>query len=463
MEINPKIYDAYQLLHEGVLAFSRAEQQGIRIDLNYCEKTKIKLSARIEKLETEFYETSFYRHWSHSIGNKKPNIYSMTQLASFLYKVKKIEPIYTTKSGQGATDEEALNELGIPELNSLLKIRKLKKVRDTYLEAFIREQVDGYIHPSFNLHLVKTFRSSSDSPNFQNIPKRDKEAMRIVRGALYPRPGHLLLEADYSGLEVRIAACFHQDPVMLKYIKDPTTDMHRDMAQQLFFISEWDPDKHKILRNATKNGFVFPQFYGSYYKNCAIGLASSWCKMPRKGNWKQTDGIEIDGEPLGMNFHRNKITSMEKYIQHVKEIENHFWNVRFKKYTQWKERWWKEYQKKGYFDLKTGFRCSGVMSKNDVINYPVQGSAFHCNLWAFTRLDEYIQANDLDSRIIGQIHDSIVMDVHPEELNLICKVIKQITCKELPENWKWINVPLDVEIDVGKIDAPWIEMDTLKL
>lgn len=462
MNINPETYDAYQLLHNGTLAFSRAEQQGIRIDIDYCEETKKKLTKRIEKLENELFETSFYRHWSHSIGGKKPNIYSNTQLSSFLYKVKKLEPVYNTKSGQGATDEDALNELDVPELKIILKARKLKKVRDTYLEAFTREQVNGYIHPSFNLHLVKTFRSSSDSPNFQNIPKRDEESMRIVRGALYPRPGHLLLEADYSGLEVRIAACFHKDPTMLKYIKDPTTDMHGDMAKQLFFLDSYNPSKHKVLRNATKNGFVFPQFYGSYYKNCAIGLATGWCKMPRAGKWKATDGILIKDEPLGTHFHRNGITSMKKYINHVKEIEADFWNVRFPQYTRWKEKWWKEYQQKGYFYLKTGFCCSGVMSRNDVINYPVQGSAFHCNLWAFTKLDNYIQENKMDSKIIGQIHDSIVMDVHPDELSQICEIIKRITCKDLPKAWSWINVPLDVEIDIGGVDASWVEMNKME-
>ena len=128
--------------------------------------------------------------------------------------------------------------MGIPELDNLLRIRKLKKVRDTYLEGFLREQVNGYIHPFFNLHLVRTYRSSSDHPNFQNIPKRDKEAMNIVRRAIFPRPGHQLLELDYSGLEVRIAACYHKDKTMLRYIGDPHSDMHGDMAKQIFIIDD---------------------------------------------------------------------------------------------------------------------------------------------------------------------------------------------------------------------------------
>ena len=85
-----------------------------------------------------------------------------------------------------------------------LQIRKLEKIKGTYLEAFVREQTDGFIHPFYNLHNVRTYRSSSADPNFQNIPKRDKESMKICRRAILPRPGHMLVEADFSALEVNI-------------------------------------------------------------------------------------------------------------------------------------------------------------------------------------------------------------------------------------------------------------------
>ena len=130
--------------------------------------------------------------------------------------------------------------LEIPELNNLLQIRKLKKNRDTYLNGFLREQVNGYIHPSFNLHLVRTFRSSANSPNFQNIPIRDKESMQLTRRALFPRPGHQLLEIDYGQLEVRIAACYNQDKQLIHDIVQG--DMHGDMASQIFMINPFDRD-----------------------------------------------------------------------------------------------------------------------------------------------------------------------------------------------------------------------------
>ena len=459
IEIHPKTSQAYRLLHDGTLAFSRAEQQGIRVDLERCEQQKKDLTDEIEKRETAFYDTKFYRHWEHSAGGKI-NVHSNAQLAKYLYGTKKLEPVSTTASGQGSTDEDALSQLGVPELTELIQIRKLKKIRDTYLDAYLREAVNGVIHPSFNLHLVRTFRSSSDRPNFQNIPKRDKEAMKLCRRVLFPRPGHQLMEVDYSGLEVRIAACYHKDPTMLKYITDPTTDMHRDMAETIYMMDEFDKSlpQHKVLRAAAKNGFVFPEFYGDYYKNCAASLACGWGKLPQ-GRWRPGDGVEVmPGVALGGHLINNGIRSLNDFMEHIKKIESHFWRVRFPVYDQWKERWWKGYLKNGYIDLLTGFRCGGSMGRNDAVNYPVQGAAFHCLLWSFIRLDYWLKANDMRTRLVGQIHDAIVLDVHPDERDDVGRALRRIMCDDLRREWEWINVPMDVEADLGGVDESWADI-----
>ena len=357
-------------------------------------------------------------------------------------------------------DDESLRQMNIPELENLLKIRKLKRVRDTYLSAFAREQVNGYLHPFFNLHLVTTYRSSSDHPNFQNIPKRDEESMQICRKALYPRPGHQLLEIDYSGLEVRIAACYHKDSTMLKYITDPKSDMHTDMAKQIFMVDDFDKNipSHYVLRQAVKNGFVFPEFYGDYYKNCAVNMACGWGKLPQ-GKWSYGQGIEMPYGTLANHFIDKGIKSLDDFTNHVKKIEGDFWGRRFREYAKWKDRWYEKYKKCGYIDLLTGFRCSGIMGKNDCINYPVQGAAFHCLLWSFIELDKIIIKKGLDSRLVGQIHDSILLDVHPDELEYITEHAYNTTCFELPDVWKWIIVPLDIDAEVCPVDRPWSEKE----
>jgi DNA polymerase-1 len=463
-QFQPNLLSAYQLFQAGTLAFCRAEQAGIRIDMDYCQQETNRLSTLILELESNFYDSQFFKDWKKAFGIKKVNIYSNTQLSTYLYDVKKLSPTKKTVSGKGSSDEDALSQLNIIEVNNLLRIRKLKKLRDTYLAGFIREQINGYIHPSFNLHLVRTFRSSSDSPNFQNIPKRDKEAMKIIRKALFARPDHQLMSVDFSGLEVCIAACYHKDSTMLKYIKDPTTDMHSDMASQIFKIKKFDRNipEHKILRNATKNGFVFPQFYGDYYKNCAINLANGWGKLP-EGKWKSGDGIPMPGGiSLADHFISQGIKTFDAFVYHIQQIEDDFWQNRFPIYKRWKEKWWSAYQKKGYIDSLTGFRCSGVMGKNDCINYPVQGSAFHCLLWSFIRLDSILTKNKMDSRIIGQIHDEIILDIHPSEKEIIQTIILNVLTVELPKYWEWIIVPLNVEMEVGKINGSWDEMSPIK-
>lgn len=455
MELHPKTYEAYQLLHKGVLALARAEQQGIRVDTEYIIDQTERLTQRIEKLEATFRESAFSKEWERTVKSKV-NLNSNAQLSRFLYGVKKYEPTKFTTSGKGATDEEALRQLNIPELNDILEARKLKKVRDTYLGAFLREQVDGYIHPFFNLNLVKTFRSSSDSPNFQNIPKRDKEAMQIVRQALYARPGHFLREADFSGIEVRIAAAYHKDKTMLKYLRDPTSDMHGDLAKQLFIVEDFDKKipEHYKLRQAAKNSFIFPEFYGDYYKNCAYGLACNWGKLSQ-GDWKKGQGIPMPDGTLSDHMRANKIRNYTKFVEHVRVIEADFWGNRFAEYAAWKERWWTDYKENGYVDFLTGFRASGVMGKNDVINYPVQGAAFHCLLWSFIELDRIAKKEKWNTKLIGQIHDSIVFDVHPDEAEHVEETVHRVIGIQLPKAFTWINVPMEIEIEDYALDGNW--------
>jgi len=267
------------------------------------------------------------------------------------------------------------------------------------------------------------------------------------------------MEVDYSGLEVHIAACYHKDPVMLRYLKDKKhSDMHADIAKQVFFIEDFVKCDHNVLRQAAKNGFVFPEFYGDYYVNCATIMACTWGKLST-GKWKRGQGVTIGSDKyLSDHLIDNGIKSLDDFIQHVKAIETDFWGNRFKVYNEWREQWWKEYQRKGYIDMYTGFRCSGVMGRNNCINYPVQGSAFHCLLWSFNEIDNYAyNIEHWDSCPIGQIHDSIVMDVNPNERQHVIEKIKYITCEALPNQWSWINVPLDVEIELAPVDCSWFE------
>lgn len=370
--MNPINTEAYNLLHEGLCVLSHIEQQGIRVDTDYIVKKKLEISEEIKQLEKQIYESGFYREWSRTVKKGKINIYSGQQLSAYLYKTKGLKIHKETATGQGSTDEETLRKLGIPELDLLLRIKKLKKIKDTYLKSFEREAEDGQLHPFFNLHTVRSFRSSSDRPNFQNIPARDQESVDIVRRAIYPRKGHQLLEVDYGQLEVRIAASYCKDERLIHDILKG--DMHRDMAMEIFKIDKFDPaiEGHSTLRKATKNGFVFPQFYGDYYENCAEHLACVWGKLP-KSRWEPGMGVPVNGAFLSDHLISKGIRTYKSFVNHIHKIETDFWEKRYFAYNKWRETTWKRYQRKGYVSSKTGFVYKGLMKRNDVLNYPIQG------------------------------------------------------------------------------------------
>lgn len=490
MTTYPNSNEAYQLFHDGILALSRAEMQGFRVDVEYVKRKLEFLSGKkTQHIEQKFKESNFYKDWEKS-EKGKININSPIQLSNYLYKVKGYKASKFTNGGEnGSTDDESLKQLGIPELDMLFEKKKIKKTIDV-LEGFYKEQVNGVLHPFYNLHLVRTYRSSSDSPNFQNIPIRDEDQKAICRKAIFPRKEHQLLEVDFGQLEVRISACYNKDE-KLKY-DILHGDMHTDMAAEIFMIpnlkeklkseNKITKDGHKLLRQAAKNGFVFAEFYGDYYKNTAENLSSNWGKLPKTGKWQYGQGPVIDeiGKPfrpyylsdhlIGKGIKEfGTVTKGERgwvatgWMKHIKEIEENFWNVRYNQYKQWKIDWFEEYQKKGHFDLYTGFRCSGVMNKKEVSNYPVQGAAFHCLLWSLVQMDKFIIENNLDSRIIGQIHDSLIIDVNPKELKLISKTIHKITTIDLPKHWKWITIPLEIDADLSPVDGSWYEKAEYKL
>ena len=112
--------------------------------------------------------------------------------------------------------------------------------------------------------------------------------------------------------------------------------------------------------------------------------------------------------------------------------------------------------------MLTGFTCVGEMGKNNAINYPVQGAAFHCLLWSLITLDKFIIDNELRTRIIGQIHDSIVLDIYPPERQIIIDAITDITTRQLLNEFKWIIVPLKIDFEIGEIDGSWADMKEIE-
>lgn len=450
--------EAYRLFHEGSIALARAEIAGIRADEDYFNKTIESQNQAIIDCKLALAKTKLGSAWQKVYGNDV-KYGSGDQLRGILYQHLKLEPLNQTEKGVPAVDEPTLVQLKkkVPGIEELLKLRKMEKITGTYLKGFQSEIVNGFIHPMFNLTTVRTYRSSSNKPNFQNIPKRDKDLMRLIRSGLFARKGHQLVEVDYSGLEVSIAACYHQDPTMLTYLLKANTDMHGDVSQLCFFLTDYTKAKYGHVRNAIKNSFVFPQFYGDYYGNCAKGLCE-WLELPKGGRFDGKGWLMPNGTPIGTHLHNNGVTGFDKFLNHLQKMEEDFWQVRFKVYAKWKEAHYASYLKNGYVDSFTGFRCWGPMSKNDAINYPVQGAAFHCLLWAFVEIQKIAIAENWDSRLIGQIHDALIGDVNPQEINHVLRTINRVCTVELPKAWDWICVPLKIEAEATEVDGSWADI-----
>lgn len=436
---------AQQLLLHGARALSVAEANGIRIDEGYLAATIKSTEKDLEDRLKRLADSRIGKRWRKRFPENF-NLLSTKQLAKVLTVDLGLE-LPTTEKGNARTDESVLVEVDDPFVQDYLAYKHLSKALKTYLLGIQREVADGYLHPFFNLHTVATYRSSSDRINFQNQPKRDEEIATLVRRCFIPRPGHVLLEGDYSGLEVCISACYNRDPKLIRYIKDPNSDMHRDMASQIFMLP---PSKvTKAIRFDAKSFFVFAQFYGDWYKACAKNL------------WHRADKLVLeDGTPMKEHLRSKNLRkcgacdpqaqpSRNSFEHHLMEVEDDFWHNRFKVYDDWRRAWYKEYLRNGFIKMLTGFICRGPMARKDTINYPIQGSAFHCLLRSFAHfvLNE-IPKKKLKGLVVGQIHDSIVSDVPESEVEDYRAVMHDVMVRQLMEKWSWIIVPLAVEFDM---------------
>jgi len=350
-------------------------------------------------------------------------------------------------------DTTALEALNLDYCKDFLQLEKLNKLSGTYLEGVAREVVDGFLHVGFNLHLAKTFRSSSSEPNFQNIPIRNPEVAKLIRSAFIPRDGHVLVEIDYAALEFRIASCFWKDPAMVDYASDPKKDIHRDCAAEIFKTKPLEVSKN--ARYCAKNQFVFPELYGDFYMPCA------------KANWESIDTLELKVGDVPMRDHLRKqgitklgLCSTEErpvpntFEWHLKNVEKTFYEW-FPVLKQKRDDFWKQYLKTGQFELMTGFVIQGVNKRNFVLNAIIQGPAFHLLLWSVIQLVKTLKRRKMKSLVIGQIHDSLLVDCPRNELQDVINLAEQTMTKDTRSNFDWIITPLDIEVEASEVN--WYE------
>jgi len=453
----PATPEAYKLLHDGSLALADVERAGMRVDVDYLNRSTKKVLKKVKELEEEVKQDPLYEKWKRLYG-EKTKLGSRPQLSNLLVKEGILEEVRDKRTDNIKGDETALEKTNHSFPMKIIKIEKLKKAEATYLRGLLREACDGFIHPSCNLNIPITYRSSMEMPNSQNLPNRIKMFAKLVRSAFIPRDGHNLLELDFKGAEVCIAACYNKDPRLIEYIKDKSKDMHKDMGAEIFMCGVADVTKD--MRFHSKNNFVFAEFYGSVYENCAPTL---WESINRHDLTMEDGTLVLDHlkkqgiKKLGDCSFGEK-PKKGTFEQHLMEVEDSFWNDRFKVYSKWKEERWQDYLEKGWADYKTGFIVRGLYSRNEVINYPIQGASFHCLLWCLIKMVKFLKKHKMKTKLITQVHDSMLLDVHKKEVDAIIEYSEKLM-EQIRKHWTWIIVPLEIEYEMS--ETTWYDKKEL--
>lgn len=456
--------EAFQLLHEGQHALSQVEATGVRVDKAYMEKALDDTAAQIKDYESQIRSDPAFKHWRRRYGDKT-SFSTNSQLAAVVFDDLGFKRKIKRNESAKDTDEEGEFEgIDHPMVTSYFAAQKLRKARGTYLLDIQRNMVchgsnHHRVHPSYHLNSVASFRSSCSNPNFQNNPARNAKIAEIIRRCYIASVGCQLWEFDYAQIETRVPCAYSLDPVLMEYCEDSTKDMHRDMAVQLFKLTQAQA-KQKNIRHIAKNRYVFPTFYGGYFKQCA---PSMWEALVL-----EKVCIGDTGKTVIEHLAENGIRSLgdcdpkQKAVPgtfeyHVAEMEQDFWGRRFKVLAQWKRDWLAAYQRDGGCQFLTGFIMTGPHAKNDITNYCIQGSSFHLTLWSIIKINRILRKYKFRTRIIGQIHDCINAEGPLSERDDVINLCVKVMSVDVRKHWPWINVPVPVEPEACPYEGTWFE------
>lgn len=405
-----EIFSEIELPIIEVLSFM--EKEGIKIDEKYLKSLEDDFQNELTLLGNKIFKES----------GEDFNLNSPKQLGDILFnKLKLVSNPKKTKTGQFSTSEEVLSALAKDHeiISNILEWRSLDKLLNTYVRALPNEinSNTGRIHTKFNQAVTSTGRLSSNNPNLQNIPIRTENGQKI-RKAFTPRDkDFILMCADYSQIELRIIASLSGDANMIDaFNKDE--DIHTSTASRIFNVPHNEVSREQRGNAKTVN-------FGIIYGVSAFGLS------------QQTNLNRKEAKILIDNYYENYPTLreyMSKQIDFARE--------------------------NGYVETLMGRRryLTNINSQNgmirsaderNAINAPIQGSAADIIKIAMKNIFNILNEKQFKSKMILQVHDELVFDVHLSELDKIKKVVKNSM-----ENAVTLDIPLKVDIGTGK---NWLE------
>ena len=406
-----KLFDEIEIPLIPVLA--AMELEGINLDVPFLQSISVEMAAESNALEQKIYETA----------GEKFNLASPKQLGDILFDKLQIGGAKQkkTKTGQYATGEEVLSYLANDNqiVKDILEWRQMVKLQSTYIDA-LPNQVDkktGRVHTDYMQTVAATGRLSSNNPNLQNIPIRTERG-RLIRKAFIARDeNHTLVSADYSQIELRIIAALSGEENMIKAFQN-NEDIHRSTAAKVFNVPLEEVTKEQRSNAKTVN-------FGIIYGVSAFGL-SNQTSLSRKESAELIDAYYATYPKL-KSYMSNQVDFAREngYVQTV---------LGRRRYLK---------------DINSANMMVKSGAERNAVNAPIQGSAADIIKIAMINIHKKLTSENWKSKMLLQVHDELVFDVHNSELEKIQPMIKH----EM-ENAFIMDVPLDVEIGLGK---NWLE------
>ncbi len=397
------VYETIEL--PASLVLQRMERTGVLIDANLLNKQSQEIGSRLMELERQAYD----------LAGQPFNLNSPKQISEIFFDRLKLPIVKKTPSGSPSTDEEVLEKLAenypLPKL--MLEYRGLAKLKSTYTDKLPKmiNQRTGRVHTSYSQAVAITGRLASSDPNLQNIPIRTAEGRR-VREAFIAPTGWSIMSADYSQIELRIMAHISQDASLLKAFA-AGEDVHRATASEIFSV-ELEQVSSEQRRYAKVINF------GLIYGMSAFGLASSL-------------GIERDAAKSYIDRYFARYPGVAQYMQSTREQAKAQGYVS----TVFGRRLWLP-----EINSPNGPRRQGA--ERAAINAPMQGTAADLIKLAMVRVQRWLEQQQLKSQMIMQVHDELVFEVPPDEIDLMKHQVPQLMAEVAS-----LKVPLLAEVGVG--------------
>lgn len=378
------------------------EQRGFSIDREFLSQLSCQMQEQLENLQEKIFQ----------LAKKEFNINSPRQLSVVLFEDLGLKTGKRRSGGAWSTDADELERLSDdhPIIPLILDYRQTSKLRATFVEGLIKaiDPEDGRVHTTFNQALTSTGRLSSSDPNLQNIPIRTAQG-RQIRQAFIARSGHVLIDADYSQIELRLLAHLSQDPAMIEAFVQ-YQDIHTDTACRIFGLS---PEAVTSEMRAIAKTMNFSIVYGiSDY-----GLARDL-------------GVSVRQAHRWITEYEARYPRIRAYLDHLVD----------------------EADEKGYAEtlfgrrryisqLKSSNRNIRQFGERAAMNTPIQGTAADLIKIAMVKVNQALRKADLKARLILQVHDELIVEAPVDEAEEAGKLLK-----DAMESAMKLDVPLVAEV-----------------